>query len=147
MARTNVCSFIGCIYLAMGVINPPSLIGLGVVRRDKGWTWRRMWGPGACPRPVGDADPHQDRHKAQYISLKPHTPPPQGTRKGYPYHGPTCLRSRLIVHGRGIPCGYPGGRGREFCPYVRCIGHQAPAATTPRPPVPTHEREACASLQ
>jgi len=23
--------------------------------------------------------------------------------------GPTGVRSRLIVHGRGIPCGYPGG--------------------------------------
>jgi hypothetical protein len=40
-------------------------------------------------------------------SLRPRHRPDQGTREGYPYHGPMGWANRF-VHGRGILHGYPG---------------------------------------
>ncbi len=74
----------------------PSMVGVpltGTLGRGRGWEIRPSvkW--------IG--------HKAQYISLKP-DPFPQGTRKGYPYHGRWDRIAGAFVHGRGTLDGYPG---------------------------------------
>ena len=49
----------------------------------------------------------------RFYSQIPSQIPPQGTRKGYPYHGPTRIQSQF-VHGRGILEGYPAVQGLWF---------------------------------
>ncbi len=81
-------------------------------------------------------DLHQDRHKAQYISLKP-DPFPQGTRKGYPYHGRWDRIAGAFVHGRGTLYGYPGaGPGMGNSALSEMYWAQGPLIRIPTSPCP-----------